>query len=108
MSVIAASIRDEVATVLNAANIQPAPLTSPLVAQAIYDLTLRLDQLAGGRLVAMPQTKSPTLVTRGGGQRINVKIDVAVQFKFDAPDGATLDPWLNAAEAIADLFVGKA
>jgi hypothetical protein len=101
---LVAPIRDAVVGILNGAGLAPA-----LAALAIYDIVFSLQDLAqgGGRLVVCPTTKEPTLLTRGGPQRSMVRIDVAVQYKFNQPTAAELDPYLNLAEAIPALFIGK-
>lgn len=98
-----AEIRDAVVAAINNAGFSPTP---KLVAIPIYDLAADLEQLAGGRIVVMPQTKALRGMTRANVQAADITIDVAVQFKGKDIQPATLDPYLNVSEAIPDLFLG--
>lgn len=105
MSADVTAIRDSVVNKLKTA-MGNGSLKPALQAQAIYDLAWNLQQLAGGQLVVMPQTKSPQLANRAANQKDEVKIDVAVQYKYATPAATEVDPYLSMAEGIADLFLG--
>ncbi len=102
MSVIVAPIRDAVVKAINDAGLTPS-----IEAEAVYDVTATLGDLAGGMIAVCPQTKDPTLITRGKGQKVEVKIDVAVLYKFTTTKTDELDPYLALAEKIVDLLIGK-
>lgn len=100
MSTIAATIRDQVKDVLAGASLSPA--VTPVT---LYDLAFSLAELQGGRLTIMPQTKDLSLLNRGGAKRQDVKIDVAVQYKYAQPTSSELDPYLALAESVPDYFL---
>ena len=102
MSQVIAATRDMVVKAFNDAGLTPV-----LTALAIYDLTYTLAQLAGGRVVVMPQTKEPQLSSRGAPQKNDVKIDLSVQYKFSTPQPSEIDPYMGLVEKAADLFLGS-
>jgi hypothetical protein len=101
MSALVVSTRDALLDVLTRATLTPA-----LTPVAVYDIMYGLKDLQGGRLTIVPQTKLPKLLTRGKVQRQEIKIDVAVQYKYAAPIASELDPYQALAESIIDLFLG--
>ena len=101
MSINAAQLRDAVVQQINQAGLNPS-----LTAIPIYDLSVDLESLKGGRIVVMPQTKSIDPIRRKGDQAATFTIDVAVQFKGADIKPATLDPYLSLAEAIAESSIG--
>ena len=103
MSQVIIATRDAVVKAFNDAGLTPV-----LTAIPIYDLAFSLADLAGGRVVVMPQTKEPQLSSRGpgGAQKNDVKIDLAVQYKYSTPIDAEIDPYMKLVEAAADKFLG--
>jgi len=101
VSINAAQLRDAVVQQINQAGLTPS-----LTAIPIYDLSVDLESLKGGRIVVMPQTKSLEPIRRKGDQAATYTIDVAVQFKGADIKPATLDPYLSLAEQIGDLSLG--
>ena len=102
MSAVVVPVRDAVVKAFNDAGLQPA-----LTAVGIYDLAYDLKALSGGRVAVAPQTKIPALLTRGGPQRNDTKIDLAVQYKYATPVAAEIDPYMKLTEAAGDAFLGK-
>jgi len=102
MSQIITQIRDDVCVMLSDGSLHP-----PLKPLALYDITFNLKDLSEGRLAVMPQAKTPTLISRGAAQKMEVKIDVCVQYKFAQPTQTELDPYQELSEQIIDKFIGK-
>jgi hypothetical protein len=102
MSTTSPQIRDAVVVLLNGQTWNPS-----LMAVGAYEISLDLQDLTGARLLVIPETKTPKLLTRGGAQRKETSISVAVQYKADAITNAAIDPYMIVAEQIGDFLLGK-
>lgn len=102
MPVTAARLRDAIVQGINCAGLVPS-----ITAIAAYDLAADIKDLAGGRILVIPQTRTLEATQRRGDQRGSFSIDVGTQFKGKDILPATLDPYLALSEQIAALFLGQ-
>jgi|GEM_PF-6121627 len=102
MPVNASQLRDAVVSAINGNGFQPS-----IQAVAAYDLAANIQDLSGGRILVIPQTRTLEPTQRRGDQRASFSIDVGTQFKGKDILPATLDPYLCLSEQIAVFFLGR-
>ncbi len=92
---------DAVVAALNA-----AALSLPFTAERHYQPVFDLSEMKDLRVTVVPRGVDVFQTARGKGT-FDYKVDVAVQKKFEKGDAAELDPLMELAGEIAELFRAK-
>ena len=92
---------DAVVAALNA-----AALSLPLTAERHYQPQYDLAEMKDLHVTVVPRGVEVSQAARGKGT-FDYKVDVAVQKKFEKGDAAELDPLMELAGEIAELFRAK-